>query len=96
MLGSPDWALEVVSEYSAQKDTRDLIAKYQQAGIPEYWLIDAPGEEIDFQLMIRGKKGDTAAPQAGWHQSQVFGRRFRLDRKPHPLGTWIYTLHVKP
>ncbi|OAI46127.1 hypothetical protein AYO44_11850 [Planctomycetaceae bacterium SCGC AG-212-F19] len=96
LQGSPDWVLEIISEYTVQKDTRDLRAKYHQAGVAEYWLIDARGEKIDFQLLIRGKKRYTAATQRrGWLRSQVFGRRFRLDRKQHPLGPWIYTLHVK-
>ena len=41
--GPPDWVMEVVSESSVGKDTRDLRIRYRRAGIPEYWLIDARG-----------------------------------------------------
>ncbi len=39
--GSPDMVLEAVSESSVEKDTVRLPALYQQAGIREFWRIDA-------------------------------------------------------
>jgi Uma2 family endonuclease len=94
--GSADWVLEIVSKYSVQKDTQDLRRKYHRAGVCEYWLIDARGEEIDFQILIRGKRGfQKAASRGGWQRSVVFERYFRLERRRHPLGPWIYTLRVK-
>lgn len=96
LQGSPDWVLEIVSEYSVPKDSRDLFGKYFVAGIREYWLIDARGDAISFQILKRGRNGfNPVSPQGGWRRSPVFGRRFRLDRKRHPLGPLIYTLHVK-
>ena len=69
---------------------------YHRAGIPEYWIIDARGEEIDFHILHRRKSGYASAPaRGGWQRSRVFGRSFRLDRKLDEFGLWEYTLHVK-
>lgn len=95
--GIPDWVMEVVSDSSVGKDTQRLRAAYQRAGIREYWLIDARGEDIVFQILYWRKNGYVAAPvQDGWQRSPVFGRRFRLERQRDPLGLWEYTLHVRP
>lgn len=91
--GTPDWVMEVVSDSSVKKDTKTLRAKYHRAGIPEYWLIDARGEEILFQILLWRKNGYVAAPiRDGWQKSKVFGRSFRLTRQRNRRGAWRYTL----
>ena len=78
--GTPDWVLEVISDSSVEKDTEKLRQAYHRAGIGEYWLIDARGDAIDFQILYHSKDGYEAAPQRGnWQESRVFGRSFRLD-----------------
>src|SRR5262249_39726097 len=94
--GSADWVLEIVSEYSVQKDTQDLRHKYHRANVREFWLIDARGDEIDFQILLHSKRGfRRAAARGRWQKSVVFGRYFWLERRRHRLGPWIYTLRVK-
>lgn len=94
--GSPDWVLEIVSDSSVAKDTRQLRRAYHQAGIREYWLIDARRTEISFQLLHWRQKGYVAAtPHEGWVRSRVFDRLFSLTRKTDRRGGWKYTLHVK-
>src|SRR5947209_17728 len=44
LLGAPDLVIEVVSPSSVRKDTVRLRQAYWEAGIPEYWLIDARAE----------------------------------------------------
>src|SRR5205823_9972930 len=39
--GTPDMVLEVVSDSSVEKDTVILRQAYAEAGIREYWLVDA-------------------------------------------------------
>jgi Uma2 family endonuclease len=57
-----------------------------RAGVPEYWLIDARGDEIDFPVLHRRKTGYAAVPQRdGWQKSKVFGRWFRLTRQKDDL-----------
>ncbi|MGH7224847.1 MAG: Uma2 family endonuclease, partial [Gemmataceae bacterium] len=46
MEGSPDMVLEVVSDSSVRKDTEQLRHDYWEAGIREYWLVDARKEPL--------------------------------------------------
>lgn len=94
--GTPDWVLEVVSDSSVQKDTAKLREAYHQAGVSEYWLVDARGEDIHFHILNHRKPGYAAAPlRDGWQRSRIFGRFFRLDRQRDAFGLWEYTLHVR-
>jgi Uma2 family endonuclease len=96
LQGTPDWVLEVISDNSVEKDTEELREAYHHAGIREYWLIDARGDAIDFQILYHSKDGYEAAPQrGGWQESRVFGRSFRLERQQDELGLWEYTLHTR-
>jgi Uma2 family endonuclease len=95
--GKPDWVLEIVSDSSVVKDTQPLRAAYHRAGIPEYWLVDARGAEILFQILQWRKTGYVAVPKrGGWQRSPVFGRHFRLVRETARLGLWEYTLQMRP
>jgi len=95
--GSPDMVLEIVSPSSVGKDTVRLRERYHLAGIAEYWLIDARGDDVQFDILRHTPAGyDPMPPAAGWLPSEVFGRRFRLDRVRDPQGVWMYTLHVAP
>lgn len=95
--GTPDWVMEIVSGSSVHKDTVRLRAAYHRARIPEFWLIDARDEEIDFRILLWRKSGYVSAPKRnGWQRSRVFGMEFRLERQPTKFGTWKYTLHVRP
>ena len=59
-------------------------------------LINALGDEVDFQLLQhRPLRYELAPAQDGWHRSDVFGRAFKLERRRHRLGLWKYTLHVQ-
>jgi Uma2 family endonuclease len=95
--GSPDWLLEIVSDGSVIKDTVDLRDAYHRAGVREYWLIDARGDEIAFQILHWRKNGYVSAPRKdGWQRSRVFGRSFRLSRSRNRRGGWRYNLAIKP
>ena len=95
--GSPDWVMEIVSESSVRKDTKELRAAYHKARIPEYWLIDARDDDLSFQILHRRRKHYVAAPaQDGWIESKVFGKLFKLTRRRTARGAWIYSLQVKP
>jgi Uma2 family endonuclease len=96
LQGTPDWVMEVVSDSSVKKDTQQLRRAYHQARIPEYWLIDARGDEIAFQILHWRKSGYVAAvTEDGWHLSRVFDRAFRMERERNRLGSWAYTLPMK-
>jgi Uma2 family endonuclease len=75
--GSPDWLLEIGSDGSVKKDKRDLRKAYHEAGVREYWIIDARGAEIDFQILHWRKTAYVAAPNKdGWQRSRVIGAAF--------------------
>ncbi len=94
--GSPDWLLEIVSDSSVKKDLLDLRAAYHKARVREYWIIDARGEEIEFQILHWRKAGYVPAPtEQGWHISRIFGGLFKITRKRHRRGDWRYTLATK-
>ena len=94
--GSPDMVLEVVSDSSVEKDNDVLMDLYWKAGIREYWLVDARGERIEFQILRHTSRGYVAArPSGGWRKSAVFGKSFRLTRQLDDLGHPDFTLDVK-
>jgi len=80
LVGTPDWVCEVISDSSVTKDTRALRDAYHKAGISEYWLIDARGEEIDFQILVWHADGYVAAEDHDdWQLSPVFDCQFQLS-----------------
>ena len=94
--GTADWILEIVSPSSVTKDKKLLRERYHRAGMDEYWLIDARGAEVDFQILIHGDKDYEPAERTGdWQVSKVFGKKFRLRRITDELGDVDYRLDVK-
>lgn len=95
--GAVDWVLEIISPSSVEKDVRTLREAYFQAGISEYWLVDALGSQIHFQILQRRRNGyAAAASRNGWRRSRVFDRDFRLTRRESRPGFWRYSLESKP
>jgi Uma2 family endonuclease len=96
MVGSPDMILEVLSTSSVEKDTVILRDLYWRAGIREYWLVDARGERLTFDILRHTPKGYVATrKQGGWVKSEVFGKSFKLTRQADELGDPEYTLSVR-
>lgn len=96
MRGSPDWVMEIVSTSSVKKDTQVLPLSYHRAGIGEFWLIDARGDEVQFTIFHRDPHSYKAAlPNEGWLASKLFGRQFRMVRRRDRIGGWQYTLETR-
>jgi Uma2 family endonuclease len=96
ILGTVDWILEIVSPSSKRKDKVLLRKAYFDAGIAEYWLIDALDEELEFQMLVRGgNEYKPVASQDGWLVSPTFGKAFKLERALDDDGLVEYTLHMK-
>jgi Uma2 family endonuclease len=94
--GTPDMVLEVVSAGSVKKDKVTLRDLYWKAGIAEYWLIDARGEQVEFDILRHTSRGYVATrKQEGWVKSVVFGKSFRLTSQTLPDGNPEYTLEVR-
>ncbi|MBX3400191.1 MAG: Uma2 family endonuclease [Gemmataceae bacterium] len=96
LVGSPDLVVEVVSPSSVDKDYEYLLAAYFDAGIREYWLIDArKAGAIAFTIHRRTSKGFAPVRVVrGWSNSDVFGRSFRLVRREQ-FGLADYVLESK-
>jgi len=96
LQGSPDMVLEILSRSSIQKDKVVLKKAYWEAGIPEYWLIDARAEPLQFDIFRHTARGYTASrKQDGWIRSAVFGKSFQLTQHRNVLGHPDYTLAVR-
>jgi Uma2 family endonuclease len=94
--GSPDMVLEVISTSSVHKDTVTKRQAYWEAGIREYWLVDARREPLKFDILRHTAKGYAATrKQDGWMKSSVFGKSFRLTQQVNQLGYPEYTLEVR-
>ncbi len=95
--GAPDLIVEIVSDSSVGKDTRRLPRAYFEAGVTEFWLADARGENLAFQIHQRGESGYQAvgADPDGFQASAVFECSFRLDGARDPKGNWSFDLLEK-
>lgn len=93
LVGAPDWVCEIVSDSSEEKDGQSLLKRYHEAGVREYWLIDARDDAIDFKLFVWQPGGfEVAESNDGWNASQVFRRAFKLTRSRDQVGRWQYDL----
>ena len=95
LVGTPDLVVEVVSDSSVKKGLEWLRAAYARAQIPEYWLIDARGPAIQFEILtLQGDAYRAPSFSGGWQRSFVLGRAFELVRTVHRLRRFSYTLQT--
>ncbi|VTR91827.1 Putative uncharacterized protein OS=Mucilaginibacter paludis DSM 18603 GN=Mucpa_3906 PE=4 SV=1: Uma2 [Gemmata massiliana] len=97
LVGSPEIAIEIVSESSEVKDTEWTMTAYFDADVQEYWIVDARDEDdIRFDIYKRGKKEFVAVRKAsGWTKSAVLGKSFRLTQSEGADGNPDFTLEVR-
>ena len=95
IVGTPDLVLEILSDSSVRKDLVRLKAAYALAGIPEYWVVDARGDQIRFEILTLDDGAYRASAPADQPQtSRVFRARFELQRERNRLGRFSYTLAI--
>lgn len=46
IYGAPDFVLEVISPSTSRKDYTKKLAKYENAGVREYWIVDPYKEKL--------------------------------------------------
>ncbi len=96
LVGTPDWVCEIVSDSSIDKDTNILRTAYHAAGIPEYWILDARQDEIQFVLLKWQPQGYVETPAVdGWYPSTVFRLEFQITRHRDQVGWWQYDLRYR-
>ncbi len=91
------------ARHGARSRERELESKRKErfslsctgAGIPEYWLVEARGDDLEFQIFRRGSGGYSGVrKQRGWLKSRVFGRSFRLSEGLDEAGNPEYSSSV--
>ena len=93
IVGSPDLVVEIVSDSSVKKDTRLLRDAYARAGVREYWLVDARGADVRFEILKESGGTLTGSTDPGAPQeSRVLGGRWQLSRTPNRAGRFDYRL----
>lgn len=96
MVGTPDLAVEIVSPSSEDKDTEWLMSGYWNAGVPEYWLIDARKNPPLFEIYKRGPRGYSEVRKVDdWIKSAVLKRSFRRVRQKGRHGFPVFHLEVR-
>ena len=58
--GAPDWVIEIVSPGSKDMDYLRKLIKYNDAGVREYWIVDAANECVVVYNFENGTKEDYA------------------------------------
>jgi Uma2 family endonuclease len=89
--GTPDLVVEIVSDSSVRKDLTLLRDAYARQGISEYWIVDARGDDLRFEI-LRLTGDSYPASVAGAQRSEVFSRSFELTRARNRVGRWSYRL----
>ncbi len=94
LAGTPDVVVEIVSDSSERKDLVSLREAYARARIPEYWIIDARGAALRFDILSLGEGGYLDPDAVSPRHSHVLGRSFVLHRERNRVGRWRYRLDV--
>ncbi len=95
--GAPDLIVEIVSDSSVRKDTKRLPKRNWQAGVREFWLVDARRDPVVFRIQQRGESGYEPAPSnaQSYQYSAVMDVWYKLERTRNQRERWQYTLHAK-
>ena len=54
--GAPDWAIEIMSPSSLKMDCEQKVKLYREAGVREYWIVDAEREAVMVYDFEHGKE----------------------------------------
>lgn len=97
ITGGPDLVVEIVSQSSVRKDTVRLLKAYYEAGVKEYWIIDARSNSLRFDIMARGtrKFAKRRTDEDGYIRSSVLDQKVRLTRTRMSQGYASYTFRMK-
>jgi Uma2 family endonuclease len=69
--GAPDLAVEIVSPDSIDRDYNLKRVKYEEAGVPEYWIIDEIEETVALLRLSADGKYREVRPKKGEYHSTV-------------------------
>jgi Uma2 family endonuclease len=92
--GAPDMAVEIVSPDSIERDYDKKRKKCEEAGVPEYWIIDEIEEVITLlQIGADGKYHEVKPKKGEYHSSVLKGFWLRPEwlfhsPRPRKLDAW--------
>jgi Uma2 family endonuclease len=72
-FGPPDWAVEILSPYTALKDLNHKKALYERSGILEYWLFDVGNRCL--YVYVRGEDDLYGEPEIHLDDATVTPKR---------------------
>lgn len=95
--GAADLVVECVSKSSVRKDTIRLKEIYHQAGVREYWIVDARRDPASFEVLVHRPQGYEASPPDadGFRASPVLGADVRFVRDGESGGLVFFRLDVR-
>jgi len=72
--GPPDWALEIVSPSSVERDYEKKYKQFERFGVREYWIIDPMEERMScYRLGKNGKYKEIRARDGKMHSQIISG-----------------------
>jgi Uma2 family endonuclease len=79
--GPADLVVEITSPESFGRDRGDKFAEYEQAGIPEYWLLDPDRQQPEFYQLDGSGRYRPVLPDAGgvYHSRMIPRLGLRVD-----------------
>lgn len=79
--GPADLVIEITSPESRSRDRGDKFIEYEQAGIPEYWLIDPDRQRVEFHQLDEAGNYRLVLPDANgiYHSPILPGFWLRLS-----------------
>lgn len=95
--GRVDLVVECISDSSKTKDRDQLPGAHFNAGVLEYWIVDARRNEVSLDVLVRGAEGyRTQTPDdTGFSRSEVVNADVRLVRRRERAGLVVFRLEIR-
>ena len=78
--GPADLVVEVISSESGTRDRGEKFYEYEEAGIPEYWLVDPEREELAVYRLKEGRSPETTSSEwSGRYRTAFEGHEGRAE-----------------
>jgi Uma2 family endonuclease len=96
IAGPCDLAMEIISPDSVERDYFDKRELYQQAGVPEYWIVDEEEQKVMLLLLdAKGKYREVRPRKGALHSAVLPGFWLRpewLWQYPRPNKTEVLSV----
>ncbi len=78
-IGAPDLVVEVLSPGNKQLELQHKYEVYEEAGVKEYWLMDAQGQTLLIYTLVQGRFQSSRLMTSGDFAKSSAIRGFELD-----------------